>query len=44
MPDFGYSDLLPLGADDTTYRLITEDGVATRQALGKTFTRSTRRS
>jgi len=38
MPDFSYSDLLPLGADDTTYRLITEDGVATRQALGKTFT------
>ena len=38
MPEFSYSDLLPLGADDTTYRLITEDGVATRQALGKTFT------
>ena len=38
MPDFSYSDLLPLGADDTTYRLITEDGVTTRQALGKTFT------
>jgi fumarate hydratase, class I len=38
MPDFSYTDLLPLGADDTTYRLITKDGVSTRQAFGKTFT------
>ena len=38
MPEFSYTDLLPLGADDTTYRLITEDGVTTRQAFGRTFT------
>jgi fumarate hydratase class I len=38
MPEFSYTDLLPLGADDTTYRLITKDGVSTRQSLGKTFT------
>ena len=38
MPEFSYTDLLPLGADDTTYRLVTEDGVTTRQALGTTFT------
>jgi fumarate hydratase, class I len=38
MPEFSYTDLLPLGADDTTYRLITEDDVTTRQAFGKTFT------
>jgi fumarate hydratase, class I len=38
MPEFGYTDLLPLGADDTTYRLISTEGVTTRQAFGKTFT------
>jgi len=38
MPEFSYTDLLPLGADDTTYRLITADGVTTREAFGKTFT------
>ncbi len=38
MPEFSYTDLLPLGADDTTYRLITKDGVTTRQSFGKTFT------
>ena len=38
MPEFSYTDLLPLGADDTTYRLITEEGVTTRQSFGKTFT------
>ncbi len=27
MPDFRYSDLLPIGADDTPYRLVTTEGV-----------------
>ncbi len=38
MPEFGYSDLLPLGDDDTPYRLLSTEGVRTRQALGTTFT------
>jgi fumarate hydratase, class I len=29
MPEFGYEDLLPLGADDTAYRLVTTEGVRT---------------
>src|SRR5665811_906910 len=29
MPEFGYEDLLPLGADDTAYRLVTAEGVRT---------------
>ncbi|MGA9749855.1 MAG: fumarate hydratase [Nocardioides sp.] len=36
-PDFQYSDLLPLGADDTPYRLVTTDGVSTFEAGGRTF-------
>ncbi|HEY0537406.1 MAG TPA: fumarate hydratase, partial [Actinoallomurus sp.] len=35
--DFSYSDLLPLGADDTEYRLLTNDGVSTFTAGGRTF-------
>ncbi len=27
MPEFAYEDLLPLGADETPYRLLTTDGV-----------------
>jgi fumarate hydratase class I len=38
MPEFGYSDLLPLGDDDTPYRLLSTDGVRTREAFGTTFT------
>jgi fumarate hydratase class I len=38
MPEFGYSDLLPLGDDDTPYRLLSTEGVRTREALGTTFT------
>src|SRR6201986_3577018 len=38
MPEFGYSDLLPLGDDDTPYRLLSTEGVRTRQAFGPTFT------
>ncbi|GAB05252.1 fumarate hydratase [Gordonia amarae] len=36
-PEFRYSDLLPIGADDTPYRLITTDGVSTFEADGRTF-------
>lgn len=37
MSEFVYEDLLPLGADETPYRLITADGVETVQAAGRTF-------
>ena len=36
-PEFRYSDLLPIGADDTPYRLITTDGVSTFEVDGRTF-------
>ena len=29
MPEFEYEDLLPLGADNTAYRLLTSEGVRT---------------
>ena len=35
--DFVYQDPLPLGPDDTTYRLLTPDGVSTFEAGGHTF-------
>ncbi|MEV6281847.1 fumarate hydratase [Kribbella sp. NPDC051770] len=35
--DFSYSDLLPLGQDDTEYRLLTSDGVSTFTSGGRTF-------
>jgi fumarate hydratase, class I len=34
---FRYSDLLPIGADETPYRLITTEGVSTFDAAGRTF-------
>ncbi len=41
MPEFHYSDLLPLGATEpehpTAYRLLTTDGVSTVEAAGRTF-------
>jgi fumarate hydratase class I len=37
MPDFEYSDLLPLGPDETPYRLLTTEGVSTVEAAGRTF-------
>ncbi len=38
MPDFTYSDLLPIGADDTEYRLLTTEGVETIEGPdGRTF-------
>src|SRR5215471_3154831 len=39
MPDFQYQDILPLGADETPYRLLTRDHVSTFEAAGKTFLR-----
>ncbi len=36
-PEFHYSDLLPIGADDTPYRLVTTEGVSTFEADGRTF-------
>ena len=32
-----YSDLLPLGPDETPYRLVTTEGVSTFEADGRTF-------
>ncbi|TDD42133.1 fumarate hydratase [Nonomuraea terrae] len=37
MGEFDYTDLLPLGADDTEYRLITSEGVRKVEAAGRTF-------
>ncbi|MEO7132092.1 MAG: fumarate hydratase, partial [Dermatophilaceae bacterium] len=38
MVDFAYEDLLPIGADDTPYRLLTTDGVrAVDGPDGRTF-------
>ncbi len=36
-PDFHYSDLLPIGPDETPYRLVTTDGVSTVEVDGQTF-------
>ncbi|GAB0107142.1 fumarate hydratase [Nocardia sp. JMUB6875] len=36
-PDFLYSDLLPIGKDETPYRLLTTEGVSTFEAGGRTF-------
>jgi fumarate hydratase class I len=37
MPEFTYSDLLPLGPDETPYRLLGTEGVETVEAGGRTF-------
>ncbi|SNR50575.1 fumarate hydratase [Actinomadura mexicana] len=37
MPEFSYTDLLPLGPDETDYRLLTSAGVSTFEANGRTF-------
>ena len=39
MSDFAYQELLPLGADDTPYELLTSDGVSTFEAGGDRFLR-----
>ncbi|MFI2257966.1 fumarate hydratase [Streptomyces tubercidicus] len=37
MPEFAYTDLLPVGEDNTPYRLVTSEGVSTFEADGRTF-------
>ena len=39
MSDFQFQDILPLGKDETPYRLLTSDHVSTFEAVGKTFLR-----
>ncbi len=39
MADFGFTELLPLGKDETVYRKLTGDFVSTFEAGGQTFTR-----
>ncbi len=39
MPAFEFQELLPLGHDETPYRLVTKDHVSTFEAAGKTFLR-----
>jgi fumarate hydratase class I len=36
-PPFHYTDLLPIGPDETPYRLVTTEGVSTFDAGGRTF-------
>ena len=37
MPEFNYEDLLPIGPDETEYRLLTTEGVSTFSAQGMEF-------
>ncbi|HEX6450732.1 MAG TPA: fumarate hydratase [Trebonia sp.] len=37
MAEFSFTELLPTGKDDTTYRKIADGGVRTHQALGRSF-------
>ncbi len=37
MPEFTYTELLPLGPDETTYRLVSRDGVGSLEAGGHRF-------
>jgi fumarate hydratase, class I len=37
MPEFAWTDLLPLGGDTTEYRLLAGGGVTTREAFGRKF-------
>jgi fumarate hydratase class I len=39
MTDFAYQELLPLGPDETPYRLLSTDGVSTFEAGGERFLR-----
>ncbi|MFG2286945.1 fumarate hydratase [Streptomyces sp. NPDC048595] len=36
-PAFAYTDLLPVGEDNTPYRLVTSEGVSSFEADGRTF-------
>ena len=37
MPEFSYTDLLPTGGDDTTYRRLSSDGVTSHASFGRKF-------
>jgi fumarate hydratase, class I len=37
MTDLAFTELLPLGPDDTPYRLLTTEGVTTVEAAGRSF-------
>jgi len=37
MPEFSYSDLLPIGADTTEYRLLSTEGVKLVEGAGRNF-------
>ena len=37
MTDFSFQEMLPLGKDETPYRLVSTDHVSTFEAAGKTF-------
>lgn len=37
MPEFSYSDLLPIGPDSTEYRFVGSDGVKLVEAAGRSF-------
>ncbi len=37
MTDLTFTELLPIGHDDTPYRLLTTEGVSTIEAAGRTF-------
>ena len=39
MSEFQFQEMLPLGKDETPYRLVTTDHVSTFEAAGKTFLR-----
>jgi len=39
VPEFTYSEPLPLGPDETDYRLVTDEGVETFEAGGRRFLR-----
>ena len=40
MNEFVFQDLLPLGKDETPYRLLTTDLVSTAEAFGQRFVRA----
>ena len=37
MPEFDYSEMLPIGPDETPYRLVTTEGVSSIDVDGRTF-------
>jgi fumarate hydratase, class I len=37
MPEFSHTDMLPTGADDTDYQLLTTDGISVHEILGREF-------